>query len=423
MKIKDLSKASIRTKFIVSIIVIFIPIIMLTAVYLYSHEAVIESLDEVVEEANEEMYPVMRLQNLLLRASMPPHDYIIYKLQSERANFGELSQKLDKSFQDALSAPYGLEREHDLIRSAYHEWKISRKLGEKILSFSVSAGELPALQTMKKFDAHIDRSVELLDQTHEIIMKEMQEHLARERIVKRNVYGLTALAFLIGFGLLVFISVKLPRSILTPLNVLKKTTEHLAEGDLSSRAPMISTDEIGKLADAFNIMAARLENSQAALEELAANDPLTEIFNRREFFRRLETEIKRSLRYDRIFSLVMLDLNNFKMVNDIYGHQAGDRVLKIVAVVIRKEVRPEDVLARYGGDEFALILPETPIASAKKLTERIQSAVEKHTIKLDEGKTVNITVSAGLADFPKDATTSNELISAADKSLYSSKNP
>jgi diguanylate cyclase (GGDEF)-like protein len=421
MNIINLNNYSIRTRFIVSIIVIFLPIIMLTGVFIYAHEAVIVSLDEIVEETTEEMHPVMVLQNMLLMVTMAPHDYMLSGEQSERAKFDELSGKLDSAFEEALTAPFKLEEEHELIMSANNEWLTARELGKEMFSSSVGSGNRPDVQLMKKFDLHIDRSVEMLDITHETVMREMKELLAGERIVKRNVYLFVAVVFIIGVGLLIVTSIRLPRSILSPLRALEKTTEDLAEGDLSSRALLGGTDEIGKLAEAFNLMAARLENSQAALEELAAHDPLTDIFNRREFYRRLEVEIKRSLRYERIFSLVMLDLDNFKAVNDIYGHQAGDRVLKTVALVISKEVRPGDVFARYGGDEFGLILPETSIPSALKLTERIRTAVSRHTIELGAGKKVNI--SSGLAGFPDDATTSNELVSVADKSLYSVKKP
>jgi diguanylate cyclase (GGDEF)-like protein len=185
--------------------------------------------------------------------------------------------------------------------------------------------------------------------------------------------------------------------------------------------PTDSRDEIGKLARAFNLMAARLENSQAALEEIATHDALTELFNRRECYARLKEEIKRSTRYGHIFSVMIIDLDFFKDVNDTYGHVVGDKVLKLIADMISKEVRPVDQVARYGGDEFILVLPETPMSSAVTLAERIRSVIAETVIPLAYGDSTSLTVSIGIACFPTDGQSVNDLISAADNMLYAAK--
>jgi diguanylate cyclase (GGDEF)-like protein len=398
-----------------------LPAFLLTVIFFHSHEAVVESLDEVVEEARDEMHPITVLQALILKSSMPIHDFLISNDQSEKEHYQTLKQKVEEKFHSVFDAPFGLSEEKKLIRSAYQEWQESIKAGDTVLSFSQQEREGELVAMMEEFDSHIDETVRLLEQNHMIVMNEMNELLIAVQVLKRRSILFILAVFIVGVSAAIVASLKLPRSILAPLQTLTKAAEHLGEGDLACRVPFDTHDELGKLSRTFNIMAARLENSQAALEELATLDPLTDINNRREFYRRLHEEAERSHRYDRVFSLFIMDLDNFKRINDTYGHPAGDKVLKTIAEVVKNAVRPVDILARYGGDEFALILPETPLQKALILAERIRHSVEVHTIPLTAGKEVSLTISIGAADFPKDGETADKLISTADSYLYESK--
>jgi diguanylate cyclase (GGDEF)-like protein len=398
-----------------------LPAVVLTGTFFLVHKAVVESLDEVVEEAKDEMHPVMTLQKLLLDVTMPPHDYLLFGDTSERENYEIIIRAIDKAFEEALIAPFGLTEEQELIHSSYSEWEETKELGNTLMALSPDERNKTGLELMERFDLRINHSVEILERVHGVIMKEMGEHLDRAETIKDRMFLLIALLMIIWLGMAMVAGIRLPRSILSPLRIFEKATKRLADGELDSRVPLKSKDELGKLAKAFNIMAARLEKSQKALEEMASHDSLTEVYNRGEFYRRLNSEIQRSKRYGHVFSMLLTDIDYFKEINDTYGHQVGDKVLQDIAAVIQKQVRPEDVVARYGGDEFVLILPETPIANALKLAERIRGAIAAHTIHLTEKLTTNLTVSIGAADFPKDGKTADKLIAASDHSLYASK--
>ncbi|MBU4489255.1 MAG: GGDEF domain-containing protein, partial [Actinobacteria bacterium] len=134
-----------------------------------------------------------------------------------------------------------------------------------------------------------------------------------------------------------------------------------------------------------------------------------------------EKEYKRSDRYNTIFSIVMLDIDLFKKVNDTYGHLCGDEVLKGLANLIKSCLRSMDVLARYGGEEFAMLLPETNGPEAAQTAERVRMAVEEHTFMGTE-QGLKITVSQGVATYPSPgAHERSDIIAKADKALYEAK--
>jgi two-component system, cell cycle response regulator len=164
---------------------------------------------------------------------------------------------------------------------------------------------------------------------------------------------------------------------------------------------------------------------QLKIAEGALQDPLTGLYNRRHFEERLGSELASSQRHGRPLSLLLVDVDHFKKVNDDHGHLAGDEALKMIAFVLRGAIRKEDVLARYGGEEFVVLARETALAGARALGERVRKAVERSRCAWqgsDLGLTVSIgvTVSIGLAEFVA-GRSERELIEAADRALYLAK--
>ena len=159
----------------------------------------------------------------------------------------------------------------------------------------------------------------------------------------------------------------------------------------------------------------------ASMQEQARTDALTGLNNRGEFQRQLKEEEERSRRYNRSFSLLILDIDHFKTVNDSYGHQAGDEVLCALAARLREQSRPVDHAARYGGDELVVILPETTNEGALAFAERLRTSIADTVVPITEGRTIPVTISVGVATFPTDAGSETALFAAADKALYAAK--
>ena len=149
-------------------------------------------------------------------------------------------------------------------------------------------------------------------------------------------------------------------------------------------------------------------------------DSLTGLYNRQSFDETLESEINRGKRHGKELSILFLDLDDFKEVNDSFGHQTGDEVLKQVAKIVLNEKRSEDLAARYGGEEIVVIMPETGKVASLVLAERIRKRVEEMRIDFN-GNTVRLTISGGLASFPENATDAKSLLKCADNALYTAK--
>jgi diguanylate cyclase (GGDEF)-like protein len=157
-------------------------------------------------------------------------------------------------------------------------------------------------------------------------------------------------------------------------------------------------------------------------QELTIVDELTGLYNFRYFSRKLGTEVMRAKRYRQPLSVIMVDIDWFKKCNDTYGHLFGNRVLQDLAKRIKDSIREVDVACRYGGEEFAVILPQTKKADAQMIGERIRRRVESgETVSADKSSRVKITVSLGVATYPENGKTPKELVAKVDQALYLAK--
>jgi diguanylate cyclase (GGDEF)-like protein len=161
--------------------------------------------------------------------------------------------------------------------------------------------------------------------------------------------------------------------------------------------------------------------ARAKIANLADTDDLTGIWNKRYFRRQLPQEIERSRTFNIPLSLLLFDIDEFKQINDSFGHVIGDVVLSELCGVVRETLRPTDTLARFGGDEFAIILPHTDIGGAVAVAERVMKRVRTLTIPTDEEGAIQCAISIGLAEYHRDDVTANDLIRRADERLYLSK--
>lgn len=170
----------------------------------------------------------------------------------------------------------------------------------------------------------------------------------------------------------------------------------------------------------FQRQVEQLTEVNATLERLSLTDALTGVFNRRYLLSHLESVFAEAKRYARPFTAVLVDLDHFKQVNDTHGHLAGDEVLRVMARRLSQSLRSADVLGRYGGEEFLVILPETPVDAAAILGERLRHTVQVLPVHFGEAA-IRVTASFGMAGFHPDQKDAHSLLEQADLALYRSK--
>ncbi len=207
--------------------------------------------------------------------------------------------------------------------------------------------------------------------------------------------------------------------------VLRSGEQVLGVMVVASATPReLSPAELERLQVIANQSSLALQNAllHGELERLSVTDQLTDLFNHGYFQQRLDAEIRRATRFDHPLSLVMLDIDDFKALNDTYGHPRGDLVLKVVSSIIRDNLRDIDIAARYGGEEFVLLLPETGPDGARSVAERVRNRVGDEILPIPGAEEeVRVSVSLGVATYPIHAETHAGLIDVADRALYEAK--
>jgi diguanylate cyclase (GGDEF)-like protein len=265
-------------------------------------------------------------------------------------------------------------------------------------------------------------------QTKWIVVAELSASDAFAQVTRFRRVALTivvALLVIIATG-----AYRLGIVIARPLDRLIGGAARVASGELEVDLPSAGSGEVGQLTTAFNHMVWKLRESRrqldatnemlrrqnAELERLSLTDGLTGLANHRLLMQRLEEETHRYHRHGRAFSILMIDVDHFKAYNDRFGHPAGDEVLRHVATFLRAVTRQTDCVARNGGDEFCILLPETGAADVARLAERI-----RERIKLAHFPGEGITLSIGAASLPTDGLTAESVRGAADDALYEAK--
>ncbi len=204
-----------------------------------------------------------------------------------------------------------------------------------------------------------------------------------------------------------------------PLHILSVVND-ISQRKVDEEAAKKSAEELKQANEQLSLRVAEVENLQAELREQALRDPLTGLYNRRYLAETIEREIARAKRENYPLSVLVSDIDNFKMINDVYGHQAGDRFLVEIARLMKRFTRGSDIVCRYGGEEFLIMLPCTGTNAAMNRAEELRQMCSETTIQHD-GQELRVSMSFGIATYPNHGQGAEEIIIKADRALYQSK--
>ncbi len=407
-----MSSISLKNRLRLGLGLMLLPLLVAVGVGFCTLQRMASAMDFVASEAIEQIAPVNRLQQRI--------HALIDEFRQHRPPFGqvlppETRKAIADRYRQLLAADFSSTDERQTMERSFRDWQQAIALADS------GGAEGAALQ--RKFLRHLEAAEQKLARVRQMALAEMVALYDRVIGDRTATLGFLAVVLLMALGLTLVIGAWLSRSVLEPVRSLKEGVRLLGEGELSARVAEVGHDELADLARTFNLMAQKLEQSHQELASLSAVDYLTGLHNVREFYRLFHEETRRAERYGHVFSLLILDIDRFKEINDTFGHQVGDYVLQEVARKLRDLVRINDHAARIGGDEFTILLPETDAAEAAELAERIREFFSGHAIALlDHPESViHITVSIGMATFPRDAGNANSLFARADAALYRAK--
>lgn len=412
---------TIRNRLFLALSGMLVPLAILSVATFVSLNQAVDAVQKILVDPIAEIDETMHLQNLLHKAVMPANDYLVHGRSNERAQFEQLETKIENQFARAKNNKELMVNQRELLQRAYNNWTEARKLSLSILALEHPVGHRQGANTMERMDVLFHKSTDLVDQMHSNAEEELHQGSKLVEQAKKNIERTIIFVVITSFAIMAILGYLVARSIIRPVRRLQDGVHGIAGGDYDRRVSIDTNDEFGRLATSFNEMAAHLKKAHSQLEQLSMRDELTGILNRRAFEQALTSEIARVKRFDNEFSLVMFDIDHFKQVNDSYGHLFGDEVLVAVSREIEKHIRPVDLFGRYGGEEFVIIMPETGIEGAARSAERLRLMIETAGLKNEQGQTVHISASFGVACMPQEATSKSELLGLADKRLYRAK--
>jgi len=413
---KDLRLLTVRNRLFFGTACMLLPLLITVVLSISAFNTLIDYSDELVHESAQELLPIVGIQ-----ADVQTILTVLHDDQSPIDTYLDLDgliSAMDLRFNGVVSREMGHIDEIHAFERARQIWRQHRDLVQQLPLLREGEGD----GGLEKVEAALNAIHVELDVVVEVGTQELRfihEQARKTRDLAGLKVGITLLIALLMASLFGHF---LAQSILKPLAGLREGAEEFGRGNLQHRIVIGRYDELGKVAMAFNRMALRLDRSHRSLKRLSTRDYLTNLLNAREFYRLLDHEMERAERYGESFSLLLIDADHFKQINDTYGHQSGDAVLRELAKCLRVQVRTVDIPARVGGEEFAVVLPNTRGEAALAIAERIRQAVAASELKVGKDATsLHMTVSIGLATFPHSATDSKELFHQADMALYNAK--
>lgn len=411
---RTLRRVTVGRRFAIAGLLLVVPmtiLIVVSVVVLQRQEA---DIHQAIEEGVNVLVPLTTLEYDLQRAVT---DELDAETGQTLPDYGGLTVSIDRLLSQLRAEPENPDVSETAIITAQDAWQSARPVIERLVeqvapvhvdSQSPAARNVHhelalALQSIEKARVHVSTAVKSRTAAAVAVQKRQL------RVLVWSWAGTLCVAFLVA-GLLIY-------SIVKPARALARAVESLGNGDLSVRVDGSAKDELGVVAAYLNAMAARFATRHSVLENEARQDALTHLPNRRAITTALETAVAASKLVGMPLSILMIDVDRFKQINDLFGHAAGDQALTWLSDTMRNCFRGQDILGRYAGDEFLAVLPETSAEQAHIVAERLCERISREA-DIDPRKP---SVTIGVATSSSALNSASALLQAADQALYQGK--
>lgn len=388
--------------------IILTPTVLTTYVLVKAVDEADQTLGQSIERTVDDLMPVASLEANLEQARFELERSIT---TGDNDTHHQLSKRIDDDFNGML-AHHNLPPDlTDSLRNAFVMWRrVSPTVDRALASRGPSALSLPDISSS---ELNLAQTVAMLDGLRAQLLESIKLKYSQERWDEHLFNVLLFIVWTAGLLASVAAVYLLSTSILRPLRELNRAALLLRSGDFAFKLSVAGKDEFTAVATAFNAMAATIQENHARLYDSTLRDPLTGVLNRRG----LDTALAQSFVHDDVFSIVLVDVDHFKAINDRFGHRAGDEALTGLAQCMVSVTRAGDSISRYGGDEFIIVLPGADARAAEQLTQQIFLNLRQ----FNGDRAFPIQISVGIAQKARDHHTPQMLIEAADRALYDAK--
>lgn len=393
--IKNMSAPSLKNRLKLSIFLIVFPLFLLASIGFLFFQKSTNAFNVAIEEVVSDVIPVTELKDKIQQTVIPFNHYLENQELDDKEEFLKLSNEIKQS----LVNPIKLHQQNhslanDIYRSAYLSWRNAHRVAVKLFKDKADRNGRISHELLRGFYQYVIETTLALDKLHLAMQDRVKIRFQKAKALKLDALLLISFVFLLVYISTLGTIIILNRSIVNPINQLENWASNFSRNTELSPLALNSYREFEYIATTYNKLAEMLHEDQLVLEQLSQKDELTQLYNRRYFIHRLVDEHNRHQRYSTRYSLMLIDVDHLSSVSQNYGEQVCDLTLVQISKMLEDAIRPTDFLARYGSDEFIIILPEVEVHGANITAERIRNSISEYVFKINEFK-FGITVSIG----------------------------
>ncbi len=411
---------SLRVWLAIGMLVAMAPLgVSLVAGYLLLSHGVIAPFHDVASRHGSQMAPLQQQRLTIWETLAPVDEYVEDGDPLHIPAYRHLRQAIETGFASLHEALRDEPEKQAVLVRAREDWADADRFATDLVSVTGAAAMGERTETLQRFHGSVAAANDKLAAIHDRIAQIIaDDHGMAVRSYERSIW-IAGLATSLSLLMLVCGVLVIGRILAASVDRLVDGAARFAAGERGHRIEVQVPPELRRVADEFNHMIRQIHASEKILADMAHLDTLTAIGNRRAFDQAFNEQRIEVLRHGQALSMLAVDIDHFKRINDSWGHAVGDDVLRAVARAIRESLRPTDMAFRMGGEEFAILLPRTDSSKAVEVAERLRRAIEATRVETPQGA-ISATASIGVAQ-ASERPDQDWLLKAADKALYRAK--